>query len=131
MTLIEVVIVLAVIGVLFAVAAPQLNRFIQASRFDQGVKVFQQGLTTARDAASTQSKPVRFEASGGSVTWTDATANVQMGSSTLPFGTTVAAGAPTVLFSGRGLPEVQAVFGLQRGGLTATVYLLPTGAIIR
>ncbi len=131
LTLIEILLILAILGILFALAYPALNRFVQTSRFQQSVRVFEEGLVSARDIATRQSTPVRLVADGDTVAWFDATSGALMSSRSLPFGTRHEGSAAEVLFSGRGLPITQARFDLRRNDDAASVFLLPTGAIVR
>lgn len=130
-TVIEILLVLAVLGILMAIAFPSLNRYVQSSRFQQGVKVFEDALVTARDTATRTSSPIDFEVDGQNVTWSDVASSEQLSSSELPFGISIEGGARSFEISGRGMPQVQERFDLSNETFSASVYLLPTGAVLR
>lgn len=130
LTLIEILLILAILGILMALAFPGLSAYIQQLRFQEGVRTFSESLLRARDTATNTSAAVRFEANGGTITWVDVVAGNTLGSASLPNGVTVASNVQVVL-SGRGLPPGQVQFPLTNGTLETTVWLLPTGAILR
>jgi Tfp pilus assembly protein FimT len=127
----EVLIVLGVLGILLALSAPALTGYIQRLRFQEGVRAFSENLLRARDTATSRSLTVRVSASGSQLTWYDEEGNSVLGSTTLPNNTRLAAEHDSVLISGRGLPLGQTAFSLTDGTRTASVWLLPTGAILR
>ena len=129
-TLIEILIVLGILGILLALAAPNLSGYIQRLRFQESVRTFSESLLQARDTATRSSIGVRVVASNDSITWFDHDANVQLGRATLPNGVTLVEAA-TVQLSGRGLPLAQAEFQLSNDRHSGSVWLLPTGAILR
>ncbi len=126
--MIEVLIVIGILGILIAIAAPNLTGYIQQLRFNEGVRTFSESLLQARDSATRSSLTVRFVATGDTVRWFDG--DVQLGSARLPNGTAVE-GTTTVELSGRGLPMGQTQFQLSDANHTGNVWLLPTGAILR
>lgn len=130
LTMIEILIVLGILAVLLAIAAPNLMGYVQRLRFQEGVRTFSESVLQARDTATRGSLAVRLEAGGGSVSWFDHAAGVQLGQVSLPHGTEVAESV-TVVLSGRGLPLAQAEFELRDERHDARVWLLPTGAILR
>ena|SRR5690554_1609573 len=132
LTLIEILLILAVLGILLAIAAPNLNAYLQHLRFQEGVRTLSESVLTARDTATSQSIAVRIQAAGDQLTWHDASAGTQLGRITLPNGVTVL-NTVSVNLSGRGLPPGQTVFRMASndGSRTSDVYLLPTGAILR
>lgn len=129
-TLIEMLIVLGVLGIMFAFAAPSLNGYLQQLRFREGVRTFSEHLLQARDTASKDSLTVRVHASGAELTWYDADSDALLGRTELPNNTALESSV-TVLLSGRGLPLQQARFDLSDGHRSSSVWLLPTGAILR
>src|SRR5690554_5970194 len=108
-TLIEILIVLGILGILLALAAPNLTSYVQRLRFNESIRTFSESLLRARDTATRGSMAVEVVASGDSLTWTDVSAGSQLGTTTLPNGATLDS-TVTVEFSGRGLPQNQAEF---------------------
>ena len=130
LTLIEMLIIIGILGILLAIAAPNLTGYVQQLRFNEGVRTFSESLLQARDSATRSSIGVRFVASGDTVRWYDEVSAVQLGSALLPNGTVVEA-PTTVELSGRGLPIGQTEFQLSDANHSGSVWLLPTGAILR
>ncbi len=132
LTLIEILLILAVLGILLAIAAPNLNAYLQHLRFQEGVRTLSENVLSARDTATSQSIAVRIQAAGDQLTWRDAATGTQLGRITLPHGVTVV-NSVSVDLSGRGLPPGQTIFAMASsdGSRTSDVYLLPTGAILR
>lgn len=128
--MIEILIVIGILGILLAIAAPNLTGYVQQLRFNEGVRTFSESLLQARDSATRGSLAVRFVADGDAVRWFDEVSDVQLGSASLPNGTVVES-TTTVSLSGRGLPIGQTEFRLSDANHTGSVWLLPTGAILR
>ena len=130
MTLIEVLIVLGILGILLALAAPSLTNYVQRLRFNESVRTFSESLLRARDTATRSSVAVEVVAAGGTVTWSNAATGAQLGRSEIPNGATLDSDT-TIEFSGRGLPVRQVEFVLSDANHSGSVWLLPTGAILR
>lgn len=130
-TLVEVLLVLAIIGILLGVGMPSFQRYIQTARFQQSVRVFVDALIIARDTATRESTPVSVEAAGSVVRWYYVGDSTPISTSSIPFGTTLLGGPVEVLISGRGMPQTQVTFSLVSGDYSSSVFLLPTGAVLR
>lgn len=130
LTVIEVLIILAILGILLALAAPNLLGYVQRLRFQEGLRTFSESVVQARDTATRGSLAVRLEADGEQVSWFDDAAGLRLGQVRLPHGTELVTPV-TVLISGRGLPLNQVEFDLADDRHSGTVWLLPTGAVLR
>ncbi len=130
LTLIEILLVLAVLGILLGLAAPSLNAYITQLRFNEAARTLSEAVLRARDTASSTSIGVRIEADGDTVRWVDDVSNAELGRISLPNNVTLDARRTAVL-SGRGLPQGQVEFPLSSAGVSGSVFLLPTGAILR
>ena len=128
--MIEMLLVLGVLAILLAIAAPMLNGYVQRLRFNEGARTFSEALLRARDTATRNSVAVRLEAQDDTVRWLDNVSGAELGSSNLPNGVTLETDG-TVVMSGRGLPIAQAEFQLSDNNHSGSVWLLPTGAILR
>src|SRR5690554_8074375 len=71
MTLIEILIVLGILGILLALAAPSLGGYIQRLRFNESARTFSEALLQARDTATRNSMGVRVVAASDAITWFD------------------------------------------------------------
>lgn len=129
-TMIEVLIVIGILAVLLAIAAPMLGGYIQRLRFNEGARTFSEAVLRARDTATRNSIAVRLEAAADTVSWFDQVSGAALGSVSLPNGVAVT-DSVTVFMSGRGLPLNQAEFQLADSNHSGSVWLLPTGAILR
>ncbi len=129
-SLIEILIVLGILGILLALAAPSLGGYIQRLRFNESARTFSEALLQARDTATRNSMAVRVVAADGAITWFDQAEGSQLGRAALPNEVQVEESV-TVNFSGRGLPLAQAEFRLANNRHSGSIWLLPTGAILR
>ena len=120
---------IGILGILLALAGPNLTGYVQRLRFNESTRTFSEALLQARDTATRGSIGVTFEAEGGSAEWVDEAGN-RLGGVSLPHEVELETPV-TVRFSGRGLPLAQAQFGLSNSRFDSDVWLLPTGAILR
>lgn len=127
-SLLELLIVLAVIGVLLGLGAPLLNQFIAQRRLDEAAITLSNALRRAGDQAITQSESVTMTLNGSDISWQNEASQV-LGKARLPNSAKLTP-TTTVTFSGRGLPTQKHDFTVSLASNQKAVYLLPTGAVI-
>lgn len=127
-SLLELLIVLAVVGTLLGLSVPLLSQFLAQKRLDEASITLSNALRLASDQAATQSESVTMTLNGTQLSWKNE-ADQALGQAKLPSSATLTPNA-TVIFSGRGLPIQKHDFTVNLGSKQKDVYLLPTGAVI-
>lgn len=132
-TLLEMLVVLAILGILLALAAPGLLGYINNVRANEAAATLAAGLRQAGGAALARSETITVSVTDGAhtISWkgaTDAAAITQP----LPHNAAVTGVTPagTITFSGRGLPTEQYTVQLKARDVTRTVVVLVTGKVV-
>lgn len=135
-TLLEMLIVIAVIGLITALAGVGFNRYLQTVRLNEATRVVGDTLRRVSDQAITESRRLVVKAAdissdGAEIVWY--ADDEVVGRQVLPVGAEVTAVTPgqDISFMGRGLPERGAVLTVTRGEQSRDVRLLPTGMVVR
>lgn len=127
-SLLELLLVLALLGIIGAVTAANLQNYVKALRVNESARSFSNFITQARNRALKRSEAMSVSLAGNQVRIYDAGGNL-VREGRLPHRASVA--PPTTLnFSGRGLPDQQYVFTVTTGPKTRRVVVLPTGKVI-
>ena len=127
-SMLELLIVIAVLGVITAMAAVSLQNYMKALRASESARGLANAVTQARNRALKQSSAMSVELAGNVVKLYDA-GGALVREAKLPHRARVAP-ATTVHFTGRGLPDQQYVFTVTAGPKTRKVVVLPTGKVI-
>ena len=134
-TLLEILIVVAIIGILLAVSSVGLQGYIQQLRLNEATSEVKQTLKRVLDEAVTQSREMRISVSSDSSAIVWETKPVlgswqEAGRETLPNSASVSVGGGAVVINGRGLPEQQRQFQVTRNEKSRMVTLLTSGLVI-
>jgi prepilin-type N-terminal cleavage/methylation domain-containing protein len=131
-SLIELLVLIAVIGILLAIGALNLNNYIQQQRLNEAARTLGETLRQiSHDAMNQSQEMVLAETINQSqLSWQDETAKTFQQS--LPHNIKVSAQVPAgnITFTGRGFPVLGYSFTLSYNAKTRVVHLLPTGAVI-
>lgn len=132
-TLLEVLIVLVVLGILLAIAVPNLMRLIRTNQVREAAQVTAAAVRRAGGLALTHSRSFTLSVSTDKKTlsWADSD-NSSAGTVILPNDVQLSAIAPSgpLAFSGRGLPVQQVQLTVSRYGISKNVVVLPTGKVL-
>lgn len=131
-TLLEMLVVMAILGILLAIGAPNLLGFINNSRANAAAADLAAVLRQAGGRALSLSEriTVSLTDSNTAVTWKNV-AGTQSGKRILPYNAAVTSVTPgNIAFSGRGLPVEQYRLTLKTGNATRTVVVLVTGKVV-
>lgn len=146
-SLLELLVVVAVLGILLAITALGSRGYIEQLRFNEASATFKTTLERVRDEARNQSQPVVIQLSGSTLRWgtpstglaagpvsvtlSGSAIDEELGRVTLPNGVE-ATGSPssTVMLSGRGQPFNQTVYTVAKGKRNRTLTLLVTGKVL-
>lgn len=134
-TLLEFLIVLAVLAILGGVAAVSFNAYIQSSRLNQAAQEVAEALRSVGNRALTESRRYTITLTtgpGSRLEW--ANSEQKVGSLTVPHNVQIVSLNPpgsTIEYVGRGFPVHQYRIGLQLGSRPVReVVLLPTGKVV-
>lgn len=135
-TLIEMLIVLAIAGVLLSIAGLTLSNYNQNLQLSQATQTLDSTLRLISNEALKESRELTLDESSlsdGKLVWKADTSLV--GEVAMPSGVTVSVSnkdltSTDISFSGRGLPNQQATFTVNKGSKTDTIILLGTGLVI-
>jgi prepilin-type N-terminal cleavage/methylation domain-containing protein len=127
-SLIEILVVLAVLGILLGMSGLFLNSYLQRQRLNEATRTLGESLRRASETAVTSSEEVVATISNTEIRWVDESNKV--GVQSLPTGATIPGTPIIVTFSGRGLPQLGQPFKVQLNGKERNLYLLPTGAVM-
>ncbi len=128
-SLIELLLVMAVLGVLLAIAGLNFNKFIKTQKLQEATSTLAENLRQAGNQARLESRELRIKSTSSSLSWDYGTDASLFKNQALPH-SAVLSPVTTVKFSGRGLPTTAATFTVTLYGNSKNVYLLPTGAVI-
>jgi prepilin-type N-terminal cleavage/methylation domain-containing protein len=129
-SLIEILIVLAILGILLGIGGFNLNRYIQTSRLNEATKIVGETLRRVSELAVTKSQKMIATINTNSISWEDEATHTPRGSQTLPYAASITnKTTSSVTFLGRGIPEQDENFEISLGSKTKTVYLFVTGAV--
>jgi type IV fimbrial biogenesis protein FimT len=129
-TLIEILVVIAILGILLSIGAFNLSRYIQSSRLNEATKVVGESLRRVSELAITESQSMIATIDATSISWADAVTKTPRGTQTLPYTATISSMSATdIVFSGRGIPVQDESFEVSLGSKTKGVYLFVTGAV--
>lgn len=134
-TLLEFLIVLAVLAILGGVAAVSFNAYIQSSRLNQAAQEVAEALRSVGSRALTESRGYTITLTtgpGSRLEWVNSQQTV--GSLSVPHNVQIVSLNPagsTIEYVGRGFPVRQYRIGLQLGSRPVReVVLLPTGKVV-
>lgn len=138
-TLLEMLVVLAVLGILLAIGALNLSRAAEQRRLDEAARTVGETLRRVGDDASKKSQRITLSLSADNTTlsWEDEEDVVR--SQSLPEGATVTigqlgleggSGSTDIVFLGRGFPVQGRTFTVTRNGENRVVNLLATGTVV-
>jgi prepilin-type N-terminal cleavage/methylation domain-containing protein len=129
-TLLEMLVVLAVLAILLGIAGLTLSGYIRNLRLTETARTFGEALQRARELALTRSEIVTVTVDGADLTWTGEGGTTV--TQTLPYGASVTnpANPADLVFSGRGLPQTGQLFTLELYEQTRQVFVSPTGAVM-
>lgn len=134
-TLLEFLIVLAVLAILGGVVAASLNAYIQSSRLNQAVQEVAEALRLVGSRALTESRGYTITLTtgpGSRLKWANSQQTV--GSLSVPHNVQIVSLNPpgsTIEYVGRGFPVHQYRIGLRLGSRPVReVVLLPTGKVV-
>jgi prepilin-type N-terminal cleavage/methylation domain-containing protein len=133
-TLMELLIVVAILGVLLSLSTWSLNGYIQRLRLEEGSRVAGSALQRVGEIAIKRNQTLRLTVlNQNEFVWSTQSDNVELGRSRLPNNVIVSNQNPNgaIVFSGRGLPQQQYSFTLTRNDLSQQVTLLPTGLVLQ
>lgn len=132
-TLLELLVVLAILGILLAMAAPGLLGYINTIRANEAAAALASGLRRAGGAALSRSVAVTVSVTdgGNAIAW-KAAADAGAVTQPLPYGAAVTSVTPAgaITFSGRGLPTEQYAVQLRTRTVSRTVVVLVTGKVV-
>lgn len=127
-TLIEMLIVLAMLGILGAVTALSVQNYVKTLRANETARALANYIAQARDRALERSEAMSILLSGNDVNIYD-TAGHLVRQGHLPYQAS-ATPTTTLRFGGRGLPDRQYVFEVTVGPKTRKVVVLTTGKVV-
>ena len=129
-TLIEILIVVAILSILLGIGAFNLNRYLQSSRLNEASKVMGESLRRVSELAITESQQMVVTLGSNSISWKEAATNLARGSQELPYTAKITDKTSTsIIFTGRGLPLKDEQFEISLGNKSKNVYLFVTGAV--
>ncbi|MBF6593792.1 MAG: prepilin-type N-terminal cleavage/methylation domain-containing protein [Thermaceae bacterium] len=139
-TLIEMLVVLGILAIIFALGFPGLRNYIQASYLRSAVTALAQSLKQVGSIALTRSEPyhLNMTVNSGALSWTsDAdTTNTNLVRTTLPYNAQIAgfdcsnSSNYTLSFTGRGMPTTGCSISVSLNGKTRLVTVLLTGKVV-
>jgi prepilin-type N-terminal cleavage/methylation domain-containing protein len=132
LSLTEMLVVLAILGILLTIAGFLLNGVIQRQRLNEATRTFGETLRRVSETAVTKSQRVTATVTSSSISWSDESG--VSGNASLPHNATIAGAATTTLpativFTGRGLPVDFHRFTVSLKSQNRRVNLLTTGAV--
>jgi len=127
-TLVEMLLVLAVLGVLMSLGTYGMQRYVKTLRLSESAHKVQSFLAQARNQAIKRSEAAYVDVGGNTLRLYDGNDQLKK-TLNLPYRSQVAPGT-RVYFTGRGLPDHQYVFTVQLGDRNRSVVLLPTGKVV-
>ncbi len=135
-TLIEMLIILTISGVLLSIAGLTLTNYNQNLQLAQATQTLDSTLRLISNEALKESRELTLDEPSlatGNLIWMIDTEVV--GQVAMPSGVTVSVSnkeltSTDVSFSGRGLPNQQATFTVNKGSKTDSIILLATGLVI-
>ncbi len=134
-TLLEILVALAILGILGALAVANLNTYIQNSRLNQALQEVAEALRSVGNRALTESRGYTVTLTTGAnsrLEWANSEGTV--GSLLVPNGAHIVSVVPsgtTIQFAGRGFPLNQYRIRLQLGSRPVReVVILPTGKVV-
>jgi prepilin-type N-terminal cleavage/methylation domain-containing protein len=130
LSLIEIIIVVAVFGILLSIGGFMLNAYLQKLRLEEATRITGEALRRVSELAVTESQGMIATVATTSISWKEAETNVNRGSVPLPPNATLTASKAVIEFSGRGQPESPETFTITLNGKTKMVYLFTTGAVM-
>lgn len=129
-TLVEILLVIAVLSILLGIGAFNLNRYLQATRLNEASKVMGETLRRVSELAITESQRITVTIGTDSISWKEEATNLSRGNETLPYAAQISdKTSSTLTFTGRGLPLKDENFGISLGSKSKKVYLFVTGAV--
>ena len=128
-TLVEMLIVVAVMAVIVSISGVFLNRSVQQQRLNEAATVLSESLRQAANKAMTESRFIDVEVKGDKVTWLASSDSSAIKTVLIPNKALVSP-VKTIKLTGRGLPETAQVFTASLNGKTKTISLLPTGVVM-
>ncbi len=129
-TLIEILLVIAMLGILLGVGLLNLNRYMQSSRLNEASKVMGETLRRVSELAITESQRISVTIGTNNISWREEATNLSRGDQTLPYTATITdETSNSITFTGRGLPLKDETFEISLGDKSKNVYLSVTGAV--
>ena len=130
LTLIEILLVVAVIGILLGIGLLNLNRYMQSSRLIEASKVMGETLRRISELAISESQRITVTIETNSISWKEEATNQPRSNQTLPYTASITDTTSTsITFNGRGLPLRDENFEISLGNKSKDVYLFVTGAV--
>ena len=127
--MIEMLVVIAVFGILLSIGALLINGLLQRQRLNEASRVFGESLRRVSELAVTESQPITATVSATQLSWAE-DGGANRGSQPLPYNAEMSSSSSTnFTFNGRGLPTEPETFVVTLGSNSRTIYLLPTGAV--
>ena len=131
-SLIEILVVIAILGILLSIGAFNLNTYTQQQRLNEAARTLGETLRQIGHDAMNESQEMILSqtTNQNQLSWQDETATSFQ--QILPYNITVSAQVPAgnITFTGRGFPVLGYSFTLTLNSKTKVVNLLPTGAVI-
>jgi|YNPMSStandDraft_1061717.scaffolds.fasta_scaffold18989_3 type IV fimbrial biogenesis protein FimT len=133
-SLVEMLVALAILGVLLAVGAVGLLGYLETTRLNQARQEVATALRLVGNRALSESQPYTVRVRSGTparISWARAGSTGELGSITVPHNVRVSV-SPNgpIQYVGRGFPVRQYVLTLERGSRSATVVVLTTGKVV-
>jgi prepilin-type N-terminal cleavage/methylation domain-containing protein len=130
LSLIEIIVVVAVFGILLSIGGFMLNAYLQKLRLEEATRVTGETLRRVSELAVTESQGMIATVTATNISWKEAETNTTRGNTPLPPNTTLTSSSAVITFSGRGQPEGPETLTVTLNGKTKTVYLFTTGAVM-
>jgi len=128
-SLLEILIVIAILSVLIAIFGGYLSGFIQNQRLNEGASVLSESIRQASNQARVESRRIEVRVENDQVQWFTKSNNSLIKEEKIPHGVQLSP-EQTFVFTGRGLPETALSFDASLKSKNRTVTLLPTGAVV-
>jgi prepilin-type N-terminal cleavage/methylation domain-containing protein len=130
-SLIELLVLIAVIGILMGIGALQMTKYIEQQRLTEAAKTLGETLRKIGHSAMTQSQEMTLDNTYNQTVLSWENEDAQTFEQVLPYDIKVTAQNPSgaIIFNGRGFPVSGYSFTISRNSKTRVVHLLATGAV--
>jgi type II secretory pathway pseudopilin PulG len=129
-SLIEMLVIIAMLSILLGIGAFSLNQYLQRSRLNEASKVMGETLRRVSELAITESQKFEVLIGSNTIAWKEMSTNIQRGSQELPYNAVISAkSSSSFIFSGRGIPVDPETFTVSLNSKNKKIYLFVTGAV--